>query len=202
MQDPVLLTDDELEFIQHLYNRPAAKQPGALSVQIDLEESLKDLLSNYANVEKLTIDARFANQRMIFTPFVSEDAQHNQHLELGTPQIFDESGTDRRAWRLPLTPPIELRNLNGSATGLLVHELSLNGLLIEQPANRKAPTQFSLLLPLGEQKPISVKGQFVRRATKRHLAYQLEAMDSLSSERLQQFLYLQHRALYPQAHPE
>ncbi|WP_138943072.1 hypothetical protein [Pseudomonas sp. S9] len=59
-----------------------------------------------------------------------------------------------------------------------------------------------MLLPLGEQKPISVKGQFVRRATKRHLAYQLEAMDSLSSERLQQFLYLQHRALYPQAHPE
>ncbi|WP_010486406.1 hypothetical protein [Pseudomonas sp. S9] len=121
MQDPVLLTDDELEFIQHLYNRPAAKQPGALSVQIDLEESLKDLLSNYANVEKLTIDARFANQRMIFTPFVSEDAQHNQHLELGTPQIFDESGTDRRAWRLPFAPPIELRNLNGSATGLLGH---------------------------------------------------------------------------------
>ncbi|WP_417660374.1 PilZ domain-containing protein [Pseudomonas sp.] len=202
MQDPVLLTEDELEFIQHLYNRPANKQPGALSVQIDLEESLKDLLSNYANVEKLTIDARFANQRMIFTPFVSEDAQHNQHLELGTPQIFDESGTDRRAWRLHLKTPLELRNRNGSATGLLVHELSLNGLLIEPLANRKAPTQFNLLLPLGGQKPISIKGRFVRRATKSLLAYQLEPMDSLSSERLQQFLYLQHRALYPHAHPE
>lgn len=202
MQDPILLTEDELEFIQHLYDRPANKHVGPLHAQIDLEESLKDLLSNYANVEKLTIDARFANQRMTFTPYISEDASHNQHLELGTPKIFDESGADSRAWRLPLSPPIELRNLNGTASGLMVHELSMDGLLIEQLPNHRAPAQFNLLLPLGRQKPISVQGHFVRKANKVLLAYQLDPMDRLSSERLQQFLYLKHRTLFPQAHPE
>ncbi|MFI8479926.1 hypothetical protein ACIGCM_05065 [Pseudomonas sp. NPDC078700] len=202
MQDPVLLTEDEMEFIQHLYDRPANKQTGSLHAQIDLVESLKDLMSNYAHVEKLTIDARFANQRMTFTPFITEDASHNQHLELGTPKIFDESGTDSRAWRLPLTPPLELRNLNGSASGLLVHELSMDGLLIEPLPNHKAPAQFNLLLPLGGQKPISLKGHFVRKASKIQLAYQLDPTDRLSTERLQQFLYQKHRTLYPQAHPE
>lgn len=202
MQDHSLLSDDELEFIQHLYDQPANRPAVTSSTTIDVESSLRDLLSNYANLEQLTIDARFDNQRLTFTPFISEDAQHNQHIELGTPQIFDESGSDSRAWRLPLMPPLELRQANGNGSGLLVHELSMGGLLIEQPKTRKAPRSFNLLLPLTGQKPISIQGAFVRKATNTLLAYQLAPLDSLSNDRLQQFIYLQHRALYPQAHPE
>jgi hypothetical protein len=201
MQGQPLLTQAELEFIQHLNKKPAAskRKPAPVpDLLVDAGAQLKALLAYCAANEQLTIEAHIANQRLTFTAHLVEDAQHVQHLELGTPQIF-EDGPANRAWRLPLDPPVALRQRNGKPSDLWVHELSLNGLLVERRSKRAAPEHFELILPLAGQKPITIEGSVVRKTTDGFLAYQLDPLDKRGGERLQQFIFQQHRALYPQA---
>lgn len=199
MQDQSLLTQAELEFIQHLHSQPVAtKRKPAPNLQVDAGGQLQALLAYCAANEQLTIDAHFANQRLTFTAHLTEDAQHTQHLELGTPQIFEE-GPASRAWRLPLTPAVALRQRNAALSDLWVHDVSMSGLLIEYRGTREAPKHFSLILPLVEHKPIAIQGTFVRRTARGLLAYRLEPLDKRGSERLQQYIYQQHRVLYPHA---
>lgn len=200
MQEQPLLTQAELDFIQHLHTKPAPSQrkpAAAPSLLVDAGAQLKELLAYCAAKEQLTIEAHVANQRLTFTAHLVEDAQQVQHLELGTPQIF-EDGPANRAWRLPLDPPVVLRQRNAKPSDLWVHELSLNGLLIELRAKRATPEHFNLILPLAGQKPIAIEGSLVRKTAGGLLAYQLDPLDKRGSERLQQFIFQQHRALHPQ----
>ncbi|MNT39285.1 hypothetical protein D3C72_1755160 [compost metagenome] len=202
MQEQPLLTQAELEFIQHLNKKPAAsrRKPAPApspDLLVDAGAQLKALLAYCAANEQLTIEAHVANQRLTFTAHLVEDAHHVQHLELGPPQIFDE-GPANRAWRLPLDPPVALRQRNGKLSDLWVHELSLNGLLIELRARHAAPEHFELILPLAGQKPIAIEGSLVRKTSGGLLAYRLDPLDKRGSERLQQFIFQQHRALHPQ----
>ncbi|MDM8347375.1 hypothetical protein P8H27_00450 [Pseudomonas sp. sp1636] len=201
MHDRPLLTPAELEFIQHLSKKSAAgtREPAPIpDLLVDAGTQLRELLAYCAANEQLTIDAHVANQRLTFTPHLIEDAHHVQHLELGTPQIFDV-GPASRAWRLPLDPPVALRQHNAKPSDLWAHELSLNGLLVEFRATGAAPDQFKLILPLAGQKPIAIAGSLVRKTVNRLLAYRLEPLDKLGNERLQQFIFQQHRARHPQA---
>lgn len=200
MQEQPLLTQDELDFIQHLHTQPVArKHKPAGNLQVDAGGPLKALLAFCAANEQLTIDAHFANHRLTFTPHLIEDAEHAQHLELGIPQIFDE-GPSTRAWRLPISPAVALRQRNARPSDMLVHELSMSGLLLEQRGHGRAPEHFSLILPLAGHKPIAIEGTFVRRTANGLLAYRLEPLDKRGHERLQQFIYQQHRERYPHAH--
>jgi hypothetical protein len=200
MQEQPLLTQAEMDFIQHLHKKTASskrKPASALNLLVDAGAQLTELLAYCAANEQLTIEAHVANQRLTFTAHLVEDAQQVQHLELGTPQIF-EDGPANRAWRLPLDPPVALRQRNAKPSDLWVHELSLNGLLIELRSKRAAPEHFKLILPLAGQKPIAIEGSLVRKTSGGLLAYQLEPLDKRGSERLQQFIFKQHRALHPQ----
>ncbi|MCG4451725.1 PilZ domain-containing protein [Pseudomonas sp. MMS21-TM103] len=198
MHDQPLLTQEELDFIQHLHNKPGSRtRKPAPNLLVDAGTQLKELLAYCAANEQLTIEAHIANQRLTFTAHLVEDAQQVQHLELGTPQIF-EDGPANRAWRLPLDPPVALRQLNAKPSGLWVHELSLNGLLIELRTKRATPEHFKLILPLAGQRPITVEGNLVRKTSDGLLAYQLDPLDKRGSERLQQFIFQQHRALHPE----
>lgn len=200
MQDQPLLTQAERDFIQALQDQPAAAKHKAIpNLLVDAGGQIKALLAHCAAHEQLTIDAHFANQRLTFTPQLVEDAQHAQHLELGTPQIFDE-GPVSRAWRLPLEQPVALRQRNAAASDLWVREVSMTGLLVEQRAKREAAKRISLLLPLSGQKPIAIQASLVRRTSQGLLAYRLDPLDRRGSERLRQYLYQQHRHHYPQAH--
>ncbi|MDP3979526.1 MAG: PilZ domain-containing protein [Pseudomonas sp.] len=200
MQEQPLLTQAEVDFIQKLNKKSAASKRKSVPVPdllVDAGAQLKELLAYCAVNEQLTIEAHVANQRLTFTAHLVEDAHHVQHLELGTPQIFDE-GPASRAWRLPLDPPIALRQRNGKPSDLWIHELSLNGLLVELRSKRAAPGHFELILPLADQKPIAIEGGLVRKTASGLLAYRLDPLDKRSSERLQQFIFQQHRALHPQ----
>lgn len=193
MADRPLLTQDELDFIHAVEESSPRPEP---ALQLDANGALKALLSRCAADEQLTIDAHFAKQRLTFTANLSEDAQH---LQLGTPQIFEE-GPSSRAWRVPLTPAVELLQRNGRRSGLWVHELSMDGMLVEARGRSKAPAQMRLILPLPGQKPIAIEGTRVRAATQGLRAYRLATLDTPSGERLLQFIYRRHRALFPEAH--
>lgn len=200
MQDQPLLTQAELDFIQSLQEQPdtAADQPMP-DLLVDAGGQVKALLAHCAAHEQLTIEAHFANQRLTFTPQLVEDAQHAQHLELGTPLIYDE-GPVSRAWRLPLEPAVALRQRDSTASDLWVREVSMSGLLVEQRNKREAPKRISLILPLNGEKPVAIQAALVRQTAQGLLAYRMRPLDRRGNERLRHFIYQRHRAHYPQAH--
>ncbi|HCP57225.1 MAG: hypothetical protein CMK72_11085 [Pseudomonadaceae bacterium] len=199
MQEQAILTKAEMAFIKRLYKPAKPVDQAPKEILVDGDGPLKTLLAAYANTAQLTIEAHFEGQRLTFTPQLVEDDQHVQHLELGTPQIFDDTNSTR-SWRLPLTPAVELRLSNGKPSGLLVHEISMHGLLVEQRHKRTAPKTLNKLLPLPGDKPIAIHATRVRSTKKGMHAYSLEQLDHVSKERLQQYIYEKHRELFPQAH--
>ncbi|WP_027909801.1 hypothetical protein [Pseudomonas sp. URMO17WK12:I4] len=198
MQDSSLLTPLEMEFIQQLTeSAPTPAEPEPV-LQVDAARQTAELLASCAAKEQLTIEAHIDNQRLTFKPHLVTDAQNTPHLELGVPQIFEE-GSFHRAWRLPLDPPQPLLRRDGQPSSLVIHELSLSGLLVAQTAKASPPERFSLGLDIEDIEPVILQGSLVRITDDGMLAYEL-ALDDDSSERLQAHLYQQHRKLYPQAH--
>ena len=193
MLEQPLLTPAELAFIRHLHQQPSSveKVPAA-GFHFTAGKQLDELLSQCAANEQLSIRAQVANQHLTFDLHLSQDEQNKPCLQIGAPQIFDE-GEINRAWRSPLSEPLPLHTHNAELSDLWVHQLSMNGALIEHRARRKAPKHFRLVLPLDEQAPIAVEGIFVRETADGLLAYQLQALDPDSDEHLRQFIYQQHR---------
>ncbi|WP_139207435.1 hypothetical protein [Phytopseudomonas flavescens] len=187
-----------MEFIQRLTeNSPAPVEPDP-GLQVDAARQTAELLASCAANEQLTIEAHIANQRLSFTPHLVTDEQNTPHLELGVPQIFDEGSFDR-AWRLPLDPPRPLLARDGRPGSLFIHELSLSGLLVAQTAEAQPPERFCLDLDIGEREPVTLQGSLVRVTEEGLLAYEL-TLDEDNGGRLQNYLYQQHRSLYPDAH--
>lgn len=198
MQDSSLLTPLEMEFIQQLTDNspaPAESDPG---LQVDAARQTAELLASCAAKEQLTIEAHIDNQRLSFTPHLVTDEQNTPHLELGVPQIF-EDGSFNRSWRLPLDPPRALLARDGQPTSLLIHELSLSGLLVAQTVEASPPDRFSLAMDIGEQAPIILQGSLVRVTDEGLLAYEL-TLDEENGKCLQHYLYEQHRSLYGPLH--
>ena len=193
MLEQPLLTPAELAFIHHLHQQPSSVEKiPAPGLHFTAGKQLDELLSQCAANEQLSIHAQVANEHLTFDLHLSQDEQNGPSLQIGAPQIFDE-GEVNRAWRSPLPQPLPLHTHDAELSDLWIHQLSMNGALIEYRARRKAPKRFSLMLPLDTQTPIAIEGVFVRQATDGLLAYQLQALDPDSDEHLRQFIYQQHR---------
>ena len=198
MPESPLLTPLEMEFIQHLNASHTPSADTEQGLQVDAARQTTDLLASCAAREQLTIVARIDNQHLAFTPHLVTDGEDAPHLELGVPQIF-EDGSFNRSWRLPLDPPQPLLSRDGQPGSLLIHELSMSGLLVEQTADSEPPERFSLDLQLDEPSPLTLQGSLVRVTEEGLQAYEL-TLDDENSDRLQNYLYRQHRSLFPEAH--
>lgn len=191
MEEPALLTQAELAFISQL-NEPATEQRSKPRLPMDLGKQLSELLLHYTADEPLSLHAHIANQHLTFDLHLSQNEQSAPFLKLGAPQIFDEGEIDR-AWRSPLPQPMPLHTPTAQPSDLWIHQLSMNGALIEYRAQREAPKRFQMVLPVDEHTAIAVTGVFVRKTGNGLLAYQLHALDSESDEHLREFIYQQHR---------
>src|SRR3990167_5649923 len=191
MQEQALLTQAELAFIRQLHQPGPTEQRSQPRLSVDIGKQLSELLSHCAVNEQLSLHAHIANQHLTFNLHLSQDAQSTPYLQLSAPQIFDE-GDINRAWRSPLPEPLPLHTPSAQPSDLWIHQLSMNGALIEHRARRKAPKRFQLILPVDELTPIAVAGVFVRKTEGGLLAYQLHTLDRRSDEQLRQFIYQQH----------
>ncbi|TIH07141.1 PilZ domain-containing protein [Pseudomonas leptonychotis] len=191
MQEQALLTQAELAFIRQLNQPTNIEARSNLPLQADIVKQFSELLSHCATHEQLSLHAHIANQHLTFDLHLSQNAHSAPCLQLSAPQIFDE-GAVNRAWRSPLSEPLALHTPNAQPSGLWVHQLSMNGALIEHRARRAAPKRFHLVLPLDEHTPIAIAGVFVRKTVDGFLAYQLHTLDPQSDEHLRQFIYQQH----------
>jgi hypothetical protein len=195
MQEQALLTQAELAFIRQLHHPATTERRNQPRVPVEIGKQLSELLSQYAANEQLSLHAHIANQHLTFDLHLSQDGQNAPCLQLSAPQIFDEEGEINRAWRSPLPEPLLLHTPSSQPSDLWIHQLSMNGALIEHRASRKAPKRFHLILPVDEHTPIAITGILVREAEDGLLAYQLHTLDSQSDELLRQFIYQQHRQL-------
>ncbi|MFP6850268.1 MAG: hypothetical protein VCA57_16340 [Pseudomonas sp.] len=192
MQEQALLTQAELAFIRQLHQPATTEQRKQPRLQVDIAKQLSELLSHCAVNEQLSLHAHIANQHLTFDLLLSQDEKNTPCLQLSAPQIIDEGEIDR-AWRSPLPEPLPLHTKRAKPSDLWIHQLSMNGALIEHRATRKPPKHFHLVLPVDEQQPIAVAGVFVRETESGLLAYQLHTLDPQSDEHLRQFIYQQHR---------
>ncbi len=191
MQEQALLTQAELAFIRQLHQPAPTEQRNQPRLPVDLGKQLSELLSHCAANEQLSLHAHIANQHLTFDLHLSQDEQNAPCLQLSAPQIFDE-GEINRAWRSPLPEPLPLHNRRAQPGDLWIHQLSMNGALVEYRGSGQPPRRFQRLLPVGEERPIAVSGTFVRTTAEGLLAYQLHTLDRYSDEQLRQFIYQQH----------
>ena len=198
MQEQALLTSAELAFLRQLHQPTKVEPRSPPPLQVDIGQHLSELLAHCASHEQLSLHAHIANQHLTFDLHLSRDEQNAPCLQLSAPQIFDE-GAVNRAWRSSLDEPLALYTQRAQLSGLWVHQLSMNGALIELRGSRKPPKRFHLLLPMAGPVPIRLSGVFVRESANGLLAYQLHTLDPQSDEQLRQFIYQQHHLLEQRA---
>lgn len=196
MQDPRILTREELEFLQDLQS--PARPPSPLqtpSLRVDGGTQTKDLLTRLAASDQLTIEAHFNGERVTFPLQLVEDEFHSMSLEIGEPQVIEQSPSER-PWRLNLDPAAELVDEQGNPSGMWLHSLSTTGLLVEV-RDQAVPNSFTLWLPQLGAEPLRLQGILARRTDQRLVAYRLSGRKTEHSERLRQYIYQQHRLLNP-----
>lgn len=196
MQDSPLLTSEELDFLQDLQSPPRTLGPlQTPSLRVEGGTQTKDLLTRLAASDQLTIEAHFNGERVTFPLQLVEDEFHAFSLELGAPQVVEQSSSER-PWSLALEPAIELVDEHGKPSGLWLHSLSTTGLLVEV-RHQLVPNSFTFWLPQAGAEPIRLQGILARRTRQRLVAYRLSGRKTEHSERLRQYIYQQHRLLNP-----
>lgn len=193
MQDDSIVTKEEMDFIRSLQE---AQRPVPLPLGLTLEggKQVKELLTQLATHEQLTIEAHIDNQRITFPLQVVEDEFHALHLQLGTPSIVEQTATDR-PWRLPLDPPLNLQDEHGTPSALWLHAISQSGMLVEV-RGQPAPKRFTLWLPVRGRQPIELRGILARKAGDGLIAYRQSLRKTKHSERLSTFLLERHQQLH------
>ncbi|WNW13503.1 hypothetical protein RRX38_20855 [Pseudomonas sp. DTU_2021_1001937_2_SI_NGA_ILE_001] len=197
MQADSLLTQDELDFILDMQHNPKLNvRDNTQQMSVNGGERIQRLLARLAAHEQVTIQAQFNNQQMTFPLQLVEDEFHAQHLELGTPSIY-EDGPQVRPWRLALPAPVPLENLRGARTALWVHDISFKGVLLEYRRPGTPPQRFSAWLRPAGRKSIALRGRFERLTDQGLAAYRLSQNDPLEAENLRQYLLDEHRKANP-----
>ncbi|MBD9484932.1 hypothetical protein IB229_18265 [Pseudomonas sp. PDM14] len=196
MSEQSVLSSEELDFIQHMFDSPLiGKRLQIPTFNVDGDPRGNALLSALAQNAQLSLDARFDGYWMSFPVQMIEDELHNLQLELGAPSIFEE-GAVQRPLRLHLETPLPLLDDNARPSDLQVQQISPNGLLVSGAA--LLPVQFDLWLPLPEQDAIAVRGRLVRLVAPHQGAYVLRLRHAEHAERLRQFIFEQHRRQHPE----
>ena len=200
MSHDALLTQDELDFIQTMHQNPLLNpRETSSSLMVNGVSQIRDLLTRLAAHEQVTILAQFDNQQMSFPLRLVEDEFHAQHLQLGTPSIF-EDGPKARPWRLTLPEPVPLENVRGKAGHLWISELSFKGVLVEMRHESQPPRQFAQWFSPGGYERIALRGTLERKTETGFYAYRLSQRDKGETERLRQYILQQHRLAHPRLH--
>lgn len=202
MQAEALLTQDELDFIQNMQHLPQLNLADpSLGLLVNGDPQLKDLLTRLVANEQVTLQAQYNNQQLSFPLQLVEDEFHALHLQLGSPNIY-EDGPTLRPWRLSLDTPAALINENGQASGLWVRDISFKGALLELRGLPKPPARFSLRFAPEGIAPIGVQGVLRQRIGPHLVAYDLGHGPAEETERLREYILQAHRRAHPELHTQ
>ena len=202
MQADALLNQDELDFIQNMQYSPQLNLADPMaSLLLNGDRQLKDLLTRLVASDQVTLQAHYNNQQLSFPLQLVEDEFHALHLQLGSPDIF-EDGPTLRPWRLSLESPAPLLDDQGKPSRLWVRDISFKGVLLELRDMAQAPTEFSLRFAPDGMSPIRIQG-VLRRSIGPHLAaYDLSRTLPEETECLREYILQAHRLANPELHAQ
>lgn len=131
MQADALLTQDELDFIQSMQHSPQLNLADSMSsLLVNGDRRIQSLLTRLVANEQVTLQAQFNNQQISFPLQLVEDEFHALHLQVGSPEIY-EDGPMLRAWRLSMETPSPLLDTHDQQSGLWVRDISFKGVQVE-----------------------------------------------------------------------
>ncbi|WP_248917417.1 hypothetical protein [Pseudomonas entomophila] len=202
MQADALLSQDELDFIQDMQHSPQLNLADPMSsLLVNGDRRLKDLLTRLVANEQVTLQASFNNQQLSFPLQLVEDEFHALHLQLGSPDIY-EDGPMLRPWRLSLEQPAPLLDEHHQQSALWVRDISFKGVLLEVRDRSTAPAHFNLHFAPEGIPAIGLHGTLRRRIGPRLAAYDLSHSPAEEIERLREYILQAHRQAHPELHAQ
>ncbi|WP_406819954.1 hypothetical protein ACJA3S_21690 [Pseudomonas sp. KnCO4] len=202
MQAEALLTQDELDFIQSMQHSPQLNLADPMSsLLVNGDRRIQSLLTRLVANEQVTLQAQFNNQQISFPLQLVEDEFHALHLQLGSPEIY-EDGPSLRPWRLSLEQPCALLDAQGQDSGLWVRDISFKGTLLEIRGLPAAPARFELRFAPEGINPIELLGVLSRRIGPDLAAYDLSQSSAEEIERLRDYILQAHRRAHPELHTQ
>lgn len=202
MQAEALLTQDELDFIQSMQHSPQLNLADPMSsLLVNGDRRIHSLLTRLVANEQVTLQAQFNNQQISFPLQLVEDEFHALHLQLGSPEIY-EDGPSLRPWRLSLEQPCALLDAQGQDSGLWVRDISFKGTLLEIRGLPAAPARFELRFAPEGINPIELLGVLSRRIGPDLAAYDLSQSSAEEIERLRDYILQAHRRAHPELHTQ
>ncbi|MGY4525697.1 hypothetical protein [Pseudomonas sp. TE21394] len=202
MQAEALLTQDELDFIQNMQHSPQLNLADPMSsLLVNGDRRIQSLLTRLVANEQVTLQAQFNNQQISFPLQLVEDEFHALHLQLGSPEIY-EDGPMLRPWRLSMEQPSALLDADGQDSGLRVRDISFKGTLVEVRGLPAAPARFELRFAPGGISPIKLHGVLSRRIGPDLAAYDLSQSSAEETERLRDYILQAHRRAHPELHTQ
>ncbi|HYQ55578.1 MAG TPA: hypothetical protein VES70_34640 [Pseudomonas sp.] len=202
MQADALLTQDELDFIQDMHHSPQLNLADPMSsLLVNGDHRIQSLLTRLVANEQVTLQAQFNNQQISFPLQLVEDEFHALHLQIGSPEIY-EDGPMLRPWRLSMDQPSALLDAQGQTSGLLLRDISLKGTLVEIRDLPQAPSRFDLNFAPGGIAPIALHGRLRRRIGPDLAAYDLSRSRPEEVERLREYILQAHRQAHPELHAQ
>lgn len=130
-----------------------------------------------------------------------EDEFHALHLQLGSPEIY-EDGPMLRPWRLSMDQPSALLDAHDKVSGLWVRDISFKGVLLEVRDLPSPPARFELRFAPGGISPIELHGVLGRRIGPDLAAYDLSQSPAEEIERLRDYILQAHRRAHPDLHTQ
>jgi len=202
MQADALLTQDELDFIQNMQHSPQFNLADTMSsLLVNGDRRIQTLLTRLVANEQVTLQAQFNNQQISFPLQLVEDEFHALHLQLGSPEIY-EDGPMLRPWRLSMDQPSALLDAHDQQSGLWVREISFKGALLEVRDLAQAPARFELCFAPAGIAPIELHGVLRRRIGPDLAAYDLSCSPAEEIERLREYILQAHRQAHPELHSQ
>ncbi|WAJ36406.1 PilZ domain-containing protein [Pseudomonas sp. GOM7] len=186
--DP-LLTQAEIDFIQHLATQTSRER----RAPSDIGAQLGELLEQLGTDEYLSLDARSQDKHLSYPIRLIRKGRQAPRLEVGAPLIL-EPGEVERPWRLTLLQPLALLDGKNRPGGLEVIELSSNGMLVRSANKGKPAHTLHANLQLPDEACIHLQARLVRRVTGTCYAYRLQSLHDEDEQHLRQFLFDHHAA--------
>jgi len=202
MQADALLTQDELDFIQDMQHTPQLNLADPTSsLLVNGDRRLQQLLTRLVANEQVTLQAQFNNQQISIPLQLVEDEFHALHLQLGSPEIY-EDGPMLRPWRLSLDQPAALVDARGTQSELWVRDISFKGVLLQVNGQAQAPSHFELFFAPPGIEPIGLHGTLRRRIGPDLAAYDLSHSPDDEIDRLREYILQAHRQAHPELHAQ
>jgi len=202
MHADALLTQDELDFIQDMQHSPQLNLADPMSsLLVNGDRRIQSLLARLVANEQVTLQAQFNNQQISFPLQLVEDEFHAVHVQIGSPEIY-EDGPMLRPWRLSMDQPCALLDAKGRVSGLFVRDISFKGALLEVRGLPEAPSRFDLRFAPGGITAITLHGRLRRRIGPDLAAYDLSRSPAEEIDRLREYILQAHRQAHPELHAQ